>query len=441
MKWIPIAKKDLKILFKDPGAIVVLFLLPIMFISVMSFALMPVYNGEDKGIGLLVIDQDESKESNDFIDALNDIEGITVVKENNKADALEITRTKIQNGKYPMLLVIPDNFSEKVLANEHVELLEYKDPAQLNTNSVIGKAIEGVAQKYSVEFIIGSLVDDQIISIEEVVTREIGRVEAMYQTQIEVIVGEQSLSEVPVISNKNENINIDDLKMDLVSRTKQSLENPLIHLKSIAEGDKTPEPDSFQQNVPGYTVMFAFFIVMFAGRSFINEKNAGTFDRIHAAPISMFELYIGKLVPNLLLGIMQVFIMFSIGHFIFGMSLGSSPLGLICISIALAWASSSLGMLIASIGKSESQITGLSLMLVLTLAALGGTMVPLFIMPDIMKKIAFITPHAWALSGYQDILVRNLGLQDIIVNILVLISFGLLFLAISLFRLQQLFNR
>ncbi|MNP04131.1 Inner membrane transport permease YhhJ [compost metagenome] len=182
--------------------------------------------------------------------------------------------------------------------------------------------------------------------------------------------------------------------------------------------------------------MFAFFTVMFAGRSFIYERNEGTFRRILTAPIDKLNLFLGKMLPNYMIGIFQTLVMFGFGHFVFGMSLGDSPFGLIFISMSMIWASTTLGMLIASLVRTESQVTGFSMLVVLTLAALGGTMVPLFIMPDIMQKIALITPHAWALSGYQDLLVRGMGIGDVLTNILALLGFGAVFISISIWRMR-----
>jgi ABC-2 type transport system permease protein len=182
--------------------------------------------------------------------------------------------------------------------------------------------------------------------------------------------------------------------------------------------------------------MYAFFIIMYAGRSFLNERNDGTFRRILAAPVDRWQLFMGKMIPNYLIGIVQVVVLFAFGHFVFDMSLGSSFTGLIVVTLTLVWASSCLGMLIAAVFKTDSQISGWSVLLALTLAALGGTMVPLFIMPDIMQNIALITPHAWALTGYQDILVRGLGFEHVLVNSIVLLGFGICFLLISLWKMN-----
>jgi ABC-2 type transport system permease protein len=57
-------------------------------------------------------------------------------------------------------------------------------------------------------------------------------------------------------------------------------------------------------------------------------------------------------------------------------------------------------------------------------------------MPNIMQQIALVTPHAWALSGYQDLLVRGMMIEDVWTNILALFTFGAIFISISIWRMR-----
>ena len=93
---------------------------------------------------------------------------------------------------------------------------------------------------------------------------------------------------------------------------------------------------------------------------------------------------------------------------VFGIRLGHLP-ALVIVSLALAAAANGLGLLVAALGKTEPQVNALSVLLAITLSALGGMMVPTFIMPDLMKTLSLFTPHAWALAGYHDVIIRGLG--------------------------------
>jgi ABC-2 type transport system permease protein len=315
--------------------------------------------------------------------------------------------------------------------------------AQLETVSVLQKAIEGVAQSLSVNYEISSMVDEQVASINETMETQVNDITKAYEERIaslsaQLPQGVQQPADQEAVPANGDAINTDELKSSLTSQAQSSMKEPMIgFVTTTAKGEEEPPtPDAFQQNVPGFTVMYAFFIVMYAGRSFLNEKSSGTFTRILNAPVNRWTLFFGKMLPNFIVGIAQVAVLFAFGYFVFDMSLGTSPFGLAAISIALVWASSCLGMLVAALFKTEAQVNGWSVLIVLTLASLGGTMVPLFIMPEFMKQLALITPHAWALNGFQDILVRGGGLQDVLSNIAVLFAFGLAFLLISVWKLK-----
>jgi ABC-2 type transport system permease protein len=117
------------------------------------------------------------------------------------------------------------------------------------------------------------------------------------------------------------------------------------------------------------------------------------------------------------------------------MTLGNGP-ALILVSLALAAAANGLGLLVAALGKSEAQVNSLSVLLAVTLAALGGMMVPAFVMPGFMKTLSLFTPHAWALAGYHDAIIRGLGLREVLPETGVLLGFAALFFAGALWRFR-----
>ena len=194
-------------------------------------------------------------------------------------------------------------------------------------------------------------------------------------------------------------------------------------------------PTATEQNVPAYTIFGVFFIVLTLASSFLQEKRDGTFQRILAAPLSKTALLIGKLLPYYLVNLIQIALMFCIGVVVFGIRLGHLP-ALVIVSLALAAAANGLGLLVAALGKTEPQVNALSVLLAITLSALGGMMVPTFIMPDLMKTLSLFTPHAWALAGYHDIIIRGLGMKEVLTEMAVLLGFASFFFVIALWRFR-----
>jgi ABC-2 type transport system permease protein len=127
--------------------------------------------------------------------------------------------------------------------------------------------------------------------------------------------------------------------------------------------------------------------------------------------------------------------MFLIGFIFFNIRSFSLP-AILLVSITLSLSANGLGLLVAAVTKTEAQINGLSILLAIALGALGGMMVPGFLMPGFMRSLSMFTPHAWALRGYHDIILRGMGLEGVCFESGVLILFALLFFLIALWRFR-----
>ncbi len=194
-------------------------------------------------------------------------------------------------------------------------------------------------------------------------------------------------------------------------------------------------PDSYQQNVPGYTVMFMFFIVTVIATSVFTERNSGALRRVRATPVSRIAIVIGKTLPFFAINFLQVVIMFSIARLAFGMDLVNIP-ALLVITAGLSVAATGMGSLITNLVRTEAQAGSIGVLLVLVLAALSGSMFPRSLMPEAMQTIGFIAPHTWGLTAYQDVLVRGLSIPDILQETLILVAYGAVFLTISTLRFR-----
>jgi ABC-2 type transport system permease protein len=193
----------------------------------------------------------------------------------------------------------------------------------------------------------------------------------------------------------------------------------------------------FQILVPSYAVTFAFFLVLTIGWLFVAERRQGTLTRLRAAPLTRWELLAGKFLPALMLSVTQGLFLILAGRLLFGMSLGSQPLWLLATIVATSWAATGLAMLVASLAKTETQVAVYGTLLVLVLAGIGGSMMPRDLMPESMRRFSYITPHAWSLDAYQQLLISpdpSVGLIATACGIL--LAFGTFFLGLSWWGLR-----
>lgn len=195
--------------------------------------------------------------------------------------------------------------------------------------------------------------------------------------------------------------------------------------------------DSFQVSVPGNAVLFIFFLAMTVAISFVEEKKTGAWRRLLAAPVSRPTLLLAKLAPFFLVGLVQMAFFFGVGIVVFGMRVGGSVAGMVAVSCALVFCAVSLGLLVASFGGSEKQVSGFTSIAVLVMALLGGCMFPRLYMPPGMKAIGLFTPHAWALDAYYDLLIRQgTTLADVATPTLVIFGIGAAFATVGCLRFR-----
>jgi ABC-2 type transport system permease protein len=195
--------------------------------------------------------------------------------------------------------------------------------------------------------------------------------------------------------------------------------------------------DGFQVSVPGNAVFFGFFLALTVALSFVEERKTGTWGRLLAAPVSKPLLLIAKLVPWVLVGVVQMAFLFGVGAGLFGMRVGGSLPALCALTLAVVICAVALGLFIASFGGTEKQVGSIGSICLLVLGLLGGAMIPRLTMPETMQEIGLATPHAWALEGYYDLLIRTgTGFADVAVPIAAVLGFALVFATIGAFRFK-----
>ena len=194
----------------------------------------------------------------------------------------------------------------------------------------------------------------------------------------------------------------------------------------------------YQVLVPSYLVMFAFFLVLTVGWLIVAERRQGTLKRLSLAPVSRAEILIGKLLPCLLLSWFQGFCLLLAGKFLFGMNWGTQPGWLIAVVLATSFAAMGLALWVAALARTETQVAIHGTLLVLVLAGLSGCLMgDRSMMPETMQQISRITPHAWALDAYRQLLTNPEPRIGIVVEAcVVLVGFGTAFLTLAWLSLK-----
>ena len=191
------------------------------------------------------------------------------------------------------------------------------------------------------------------------------------------------------------------------------------------------QPNAVQQSVPAWLVFAMFFVVLPLGTSVLTEREQGTLQRLALLNLGPAQLLAGKLPAYYLLNLAQFALMLAVGVYLvpaFGgqaLALGHSPLGLWLIATALSFAAIGFGLLVAVIARSAVQATTLGGVANLVFGAIGGVMVPKLVMPPAMAAASVVSPMSWALEGCWDILLRGGGAREVLPEAGALAAFGL----------------
>jgi len=409
MNILSVAFKDLQILLRERGSLLQLFLLPFVFIFVFS-GLGSFSESEDEAIVLPVVDLDGGEGAQQLIANINAAGGVqtTIMAE---ADA----ESQLETGELKRMLVIPEKFSTDITANRPVTLRLVNHPDTNETEKeAVRLVVDGVAQDMALQTqVLASL-------------QHMGDMQAGLPSAQQAFTPERALAQA---------------KGQFESASKR----PLITIEQMQPGQLDELEESLpsvgtQISVPGFTVLFVFLAAGLTALSIYNEKKIGSFRRLLAAPMSKAELLLGKMLPQFLVALIQVAVIFSAGVFILpllgleALTLGDHPWTVLLIICVMALCATGLGVVIAAFAHTENQIGGGSSVALWVMGALGGAFFPLYLLDGFLGQIGKVVPHYWASKAFYGAMVRGQDLAGVSTEIAILLGFTLLFWLVGLWK-------
>jgi ABC-2 type transport system permease protein len=193
----------------------------------------------------------------------------------------------------------------------------------------------------------------------------------------------------------------------------------------------------YNQASPGILVMFAIFGLVTSGQILVQERKTRTLQRMITTSMRAWQIVAGHMLAMFGVVFVQVVLLVVFGQFVLGVNYIQVPLGILVISIALGLWIASMGLLIGVIVKNDSQVVLFSLMAMFIFSALGGIWFPLESSSGTFATIGRLLPSAWAMQGYQNILMRGLGSESAWLPALALLAYTLVFFAVAVWRFQK----
>ena len=168
-----------------------------------------------------------------------------------------------------------------------------------------------------------------------------------------------------------------------------------INSQSVGHGGKV----NLNFFAPNIAVVFLFIGSGLGMRSLLMERSAGTLARITAAPVRPTQIVLGKLLAIFLTGMATIFVIWAVTTYGFGADWGNL-LGVLLMAMGATAAMCGIGVFLTSLAKTEQQAFGITMLVGLFLALVGGNLLPSGSLPDAFQVLALGTPNGWALVGF-----------------------------------------
>ena len=397
MRMLDLAFKDLSQMLRDKRSLLFIVAMPIIFTLFMGFA----YRGDssdeetDNRIPLALVDpQPDSRLNKMFFTRLESSDSIKVIvmSEDGAMDAF-------RKGEVAGVLVIPDGFSEQVEAGKVAQLNLVAEAASSEGQSIY--------QLLRVPL-------SQLMSAVEVarISAEVQSKPADYVPSIEL-----------AWSKWDENS-----KLSLV-RVEQAVAEE-------SDSDWTGG-NPYNQASPGIVVQFAIFGLVTSAQILVQERKTRTLQRLMTTAMKPWEIVAGHMLAMFGLTILQTALLVVFGQLALNVNYLREPLGILLVSVALGLWVASMGLLIGVIANADDQVILYSMVAMFLFSALGGTWFPLESAGGAFGTLGRLMPSAWAMNGYQNILIRGLGLESVWMPTLILSAYALAFFVLAVWRFRK----
>ena len=369
-------KKELILVMRDKHALLALFIMPAIFILIMSVALRDQFAQDKIVFDINIIDNDKSSVSKELIESIKEKSNFKIVESKNAQFLITIPKNYEKDSKTKIVISVKSSIKSDLLEIFKAKLLQ----------TVLDQKVKNFK----------SAIEDFMPEASDFIT---------------------------------------NLKTD---------PNSLFTVK-YQKSDKVP--NATQQSVPTWIVFGMFFVIIPMSTIYINERKQNTLARLNSMNVPVVLMAISKSVPYLIINQLQAWIMIAVGIFLVpyfntpALEINGTISAVVLLSFSLSLSAIGVSSLIAVSASSSEQATTIGGILNILLGAIGGVMIPKFIMPESMQKLADISPMSWGLDGFLDIFLQAGDVTAVADESLRLALFGITTLIISIVILKLRINK
>src|SRR5215216_2888859 len=389
-----IAFKDLLQLSRDFKTFMFLLIMPILFTFLFGFAFGGFSSGEsDSRLPVGYISEDDHRVTDSLHDLLNTSEVIKL-DENIFHSAADLEKL-VADGDLAAAIIVPDGYGRLVLKGKTARLTVIAD-----TNTSAWTTVE--AELLSLTSRLDSAVRTATV-IEEAGAEGISFDYAFAKSL-------SAWDEPPI--------------------TIQETTSPAI--QESANGSS-----ALAHTAPGMMLQFAIAGLLTCAQVIVAERKSRTLQRILTTAANRVHIVIGHYLAILLLILVQFLILIAFGQLALKVGYLRVPAATLLVAFSAALCISALGLLIGILAKTEEQAITFSLIPMFVFAGLGGAWVPLEVTEPTFQAIGHLSPVAWGMDGFENIVARGLGFESVLLPSVALIGYAALFFVLAVLRFRK----
>ncbi len=422
-KLLAVVWKEMLLLLRDRGGVAILFVMPTAMVLITTLvqedALRAVKGG--KTSVLVAVTEGDSFGAS-VAKGLDGSGAFTVVREvRGRAVTLDTIRTELRAGTYTMGIVVPSGIAERVAAGAD-RLLARLLPSGMGPAAAPAEPLGEIAVYFD------------------------PAVRAPFRRAVVTALERLSQGvEVKVMMGK-----IQGFMSGVTGKSASGSsweDEPHITVRELFTGQGGAEkmPSSVQQNVPAWTLFAMFMISIPLSGGIIRERDGGTLVRLRTLPVSPATILAAKVIVYIGVCLVQFSFLMLIGAQVLprlgtaSLEVGTQYTAIGAAALAAAFAATGFGILMGTINRTTEQSSIFCATAVVIAAALGGIMVPSFLMPAKMQHIGQLSPLQWGLSAFVDLFLRGGTIATVLPQLAKLVAFGGLTLgaAVLVFRRRE----
>jgi ABC-2 type transport system permease protein len=384
--------KDILQIIRNRMTFLFLLIMPIGFTILFGVAFGGSGKTPDSRLPVGYLDQDNSVLSGDLRSLLS-VSSVLRLDENAKRSETDLA-TLAGKGKLAAAIVVPAGYGEALRGGSPLKLGFFADPAQLSSMTI----------------------------------------------ESEILVVSQRLASAVRTANIAVKTSNDPAAFDpALSAALAAWQNPPIRVSVTSGGSTVPQSKnvmSMAHSSPGMMLQFAIAGLLTSATVIVNERKTRSLQRLLTTATSRFQILSGHYLAIFTMIFIQFLILIIFGQ-ILKVDYLRVPLATFLMAVVTAVCIAALGLLIGVIAKSEEQAIIFSLIPMFVLSGLGGAWVPLENTGAAFQAVGHVSPVAWALDGFLNIVVRGQGINSVLLPAAALLGYALLFFGLALWRFRR----